>query len=728
MTPFSNIAPQRTIWVSNKGSNSNSGSESSPFKTIQAALDKATPGTAVMVKAGTYVENVNFKHSGTEKAPIWLISADGNGAAKIKPASGGTATIAGFGEENIVVRGFDVTAQSKQNGIQFGMAGTDFKDMVKNIVVEDNIIRGAGMDGIKISQGDNIHILDNTIIGAGDQGIDFVAVNDSVIARNDISKVTGVAGLFAKGGSTNVRIEYNRVHDVDVDGISIGGWTTPKWMRPGMRDYEAKNVVAIGNEVFDVGKRPLNFLGAVDSTATGNLLAGNPKYYTVVNVAAGKTGGQATPSSDITITNNTINRSNNWLNVESGQGKGLQVSNNRFDGVWNGKAGPNSGGPASGGTPPKPSDPVDTVTVTDASYTMPSSVENANVTRSAGSKVTGNAKDNVIKGGAGNDVLDGGAGNDRLTGGGGNDVFVIAKGKGNDVITDFKAGAGAGDTVRLEGGSFTSFAAVKAAMKQSGADVVLDLGGGQTLKFLNTKLAAFAADDFGFSPAGSGSAPTPLPTVAQWRESAGFTATLKGTSKADILTGTDKNEQLDGGSGHDVMKGGKGDDTYVAGSIYDKVVEKPGEGIDTVKVWDVAFTAPDNVENLIGLRAGGMTLTGNGLSNIIKGNDGKDIITGGGGADLLYGGGGSDRFVFNGLGDKGDVIMDFKVGQDILDLRPLMSGHGSDYAVEVVAKGPSAVAVWVHHDGKVDELVTLMGIGSNDVGSMQPGKAAWLLA
>ncbi|QQP91504.1 right-handed parallel beta-helix repeat-containing protein [Skermanella sp. TT6] len=722
MTPFSNITPQRTIWVSNKGSNSNSGSEGSPFKTIQAALDKATPGTAIMVKAGTYVENVNFKHSGTEKAPIWLISADGAGAAKIKPASAGTATIAGFGEENIVVRGFDVTAQSKQNGIQFGMAGTDFKDMVKNIVVEGNIIRGAGMDGIKISQGDNVHILGNTIIGAGDQGIDFVAVNDSVIARNDISKVTGVAGLFAKGGSTNVRIEYNRVHDVDVDGISIGGWTTPKWMRPGMRDYEAKNVVAIGNEVFDVGKRPLTFLGAVDSTATGNLLAGNPKYYTVVNVAAGKTGGKATPSSDITITNNTINRSNNWLNVESGQGKGLEVSNNRFDGVWNGKAGPGSG---TVGAVPKPSDPVDTVTVTDPSYAMPSSVENANVTRPGGSKVTGNAKDNVIKGGAGNDVLDGAAGNDRLTGGGGNDVFVIAKGKGNDVITDFKAGAGAGDTVRLEGTPFGSFAAVKAAMKQAGADVVLDLGGGQTLKFLNIKIAAFAADDFGFSPVGS--TPTPLPTLAQWRESAAFTDTIKGTAKNDTLTGTDRNEQMDGGSGHDVMAGGKGDDTYVAGSIYDKVVEKPGEGIDTVKLWDIAYTLPDNVENLIGLRAGGMTLTGNGLSNIIKGSAGNDTIIGGGGADQLYGGGGSDRFVFNGLGDKGDVIMDFKVGQDILDLRPLMSGHRADYDVEVVAKGAGAVAVWVHNDGKVDELVTLAGVGSDDIGSMQPGKAAWLL-
>ncbi len=90
-------------------------------------------------------------------APIQLISADGIGAAKIKPAKAGNATIYGFGEENIVVRGFDVTAQSKTNGIQFGMAGTDFKDLTKNIVIQNNIVRGAGQDGIKISQGDNIH-------------------------------------------------------------------------------------------------------------------------------------------------------------------------------------------------------------------------------------------------------------------------------------------------------------------------------------------------------------------------------------------------------------------------------------------------------------------------------------------------------------------------------------------------------------------------------------------
>jgi serralysin len=61
-----------------------------------------------------------------------------------------------------------------------------------------------------------------------------------------------------------------------------------------------------------------------------------------------------------------------------------------------------------------------------------------------------------------------------------------------------------------------------------------------------------------------------------------------------------------------------------------------------------------------------------------------------------------------------------------VDLRSMLSA-GGDLDVEVVAKGSNAVAVWVHYDGKVDELVTLMGVISSDMTAMQPGKAAWLL-
>jgi len=47
----------------------------------------ALPGTAVMVRAGTYVERVDITHGGRDALPIWLISADGQGAARVESSS-----------------------------------------------------------------------------------------------------------------------------------------------------------------------------------------------------------------------------------------------------------------------------------------------------------------------------------------------------------------------------------------------------------------------------------------------------------------------------------------------------------------------------------------------------------------------------------------------------------------------------------------------------------------
>ena len=72
---------------------------------IKAAMDQALPGTAVMVKAGTYVERVDITHGGQDDLPIWLISADGKGAAQIESSSSEGGTIWGFGVANLVIRG-----------------------------------------------------------------------------------------------------------------------------------------------------------------------------------------------------------------------------------------------------------------------------------------------------------------------------------------------------------------------------------------------------------------------------------------------------------------------------------------------------------------------------------------------------------------------------------------------------------------------------------------------
>jgi serralysin len=101
----------------------------------------------------------------------------------------------------------------------------------------------------------------------------------------------------------------------------------------------------------------------------------------------------------------------------------------------------------------------------------------------------GGAGNDVVRGGQGADLLSGGAGDDYVTGdlgddtlsgGAGADSFRAFAGGGRDVITDFNAAEG--DRIQLDPG--TTYAAT-----QSGADVVLDLGGGAQTILRNVQLA-----------------------------------------------------------------------------------------------------------------------------------------------------------------------------------------------------------------------------------------------
>ena len=74
---WGDVTPTKIIWVDGDASyrGKPNGSAEKPFTTIQAAVNAATPGAAIMVKAGDYVENVLIPRnvSGTDSAPIWLI-------------------------------------------------------------------------------------------------------------------------------------------------------------------------------------------------------------------------------------------------------------------------------------------------------------------------------------------------------------------------------------------------------------------------------------------------------------------------------------------------------------------------------------------------------------------------------------------------------------------------------------------------------------------------------
>ena len=149
---------------------------------------------------------------------------------------------------------------------------------------------------------------------------------------------------------------------------------------------------------------------------------------------------------------------------------------------------------------------IDTVVSWAASYQLPANVQNLILQSASGGIGIGNSLNNLLVAeGASNYTLVAGTGNDVLIGNGSGDpsdtggstTFVIQKGDGNDVISNFANGV---DLVRLvDYSNLTSLATVQAAMTQEGANVVLNLGGGETLTFDNQTINAFTASDFQLS-------------------------------------------------------------------------------------------------------------------------------------------------------------------------------------------------------------------------------------
>lgn len=322
---MTNAAPMPTsyLWVSPEGDDGGDGSEQSPLATVQAAADRATPGTAIMVKAGSYHENVEITKSGTDTQPIWFISADGHGKATIIPTDEYRATIFGRGTDNIIIRDFSIDGADHRSGIEFTQAGHDFTNIVKNLVIEGNIIFDAGLDGIKIAQTENIKVIGNLIVGGLEEGIDFTTVWNATIAQNEVRDLPGRGGIVVKGGSNHILIEDNFVHGIAADGIIVGGWTDANLFHF-FHGFEASNITVNNNLVQDVGRRPVNILAGQDSVISNNLLDPQNDYYTVINLE-GDNNGLVTRN--ITITDNIITR-DNWLHITPGHGDGLKLQNN----------------------------------------------------------------------------------------------------------------------------------------------------------------------------------------------------------------------------------------------------------------------------------------------------------------------------------------------------------------------------------------------------------------
>ncbi|MDP9938312.1 calcium-binding protein [Ectopseudomonas alcaliphila] len=326
-------------------------------------------------------------------------------------------------------------------------------------------------------------------------------------------------------------------------------------------------------------------------------------------------------------------------------------------------------------------------------FTLGANLEELILTGRAALNGTGNALNNILRGNDGNNILDGGAGIDTLIGGKGNDTYIV-RNNGDLVIENDKEGT---DTVKAH---------ISYKLTDHVENLILE-----------------GSDDIDGT----------------------------GNGLKNVITGNAGNNVLDGQGGVDRLIGGKGDDTYIVDLIVkgsgakatvaleDSIVEKKGEGEDTLQLrvsQDVLDKLADaskattlvlgaNLENLDARDTDGLwlNLTGNALDNVIWGNSGDNILSGGAGndilhagdggknvliggvgADIMHGGAGDDTFRFTSLKDLGlgegkqDVIYGFNQGGvDKLDFSTLKGWSFNDVGEEHAATG--AKQLWAVQEG-----------------------------
>ncbi|MFC4166480.1 S8 family serine peptidase [Teichococcus aestuarii] len=268
----------------------------------------------------------------------------------------------------------------------------------------------------------------------------------------------------------------------------------------------------------------------------------------------------------------------------------------------------------------------------------------------------GMAGDDTLIGGEGEDRLDGGSGNDLMAGGAGNDTYIVDS--TGDRIEE-RTGEGL-DTVEASVSHVLS-AGVE-WLRLMGAERLNGTGNaGENVLIgneANNVLDGGAGDDW-----------------------------LLGRGGDDTLIGGAGNDRLDGGAGRNRLAGGPGDDLYLIAAAGNEVVEKAGEGTDTVQSW-ASFVLPAHVEHLQLMGNAKIHGTGNSLANTIAGNAQNNIIIAGAGDDTVHGMAGHDTLD----GGAGADRLEGGMGDDIY----IVDDNG-DLVVERPGEGLDAVRSWISH-------------------------------
>ena len=237
-----------TYYVATTGSNNNPGTSTQPWKTITYAVFKMVPGDTTYVRGGTYNEGeIRFSKSGTQSAPIKLLSAPGEFPiikfidknkyhrmlfkSTISSKSPiGWITLEGFqlqnGYEGIkIYNGHDLTIRRNSISKNFGngVLGNGTRIFFDRNKISQNGSSSIYDHGIYMN-GTGITVINNLIYGnkcygiqvngsasynsASHAGSEFVNSKNWVVSNNTIA-YNGCSGMVSWRSTPSLRAENN---------------------------------------------------------------------------------------------------------------------------------------------------------------------------------------------------------------------------------------------------------------------------------------------------------------------------------------------------------------------------------------------------------------------------------------------------------------------------------------------------------------------------------------
>jgi len=286
------------LYVATWGNDSNSGDSSSPWLTLQHAVEQVQPGDTIWIESGTYT---GFTAT---------VSGQAGATITMKPVSGATVTI-------------DSTSPYNQYGDNVELNGVSYWSL------EGLRVTGARRYGIHVAGSSSnfaqsVTLSNNTIANSGLSGIYMIYVDYAVIEGN-ISSNNGKAGIHLKYDGDYAVVRSNITRNNVGTGIQING-ATPS-AGDGIISYATVEDNVLSGNCQDGRGGALNIERVSNSTISDNTIRKNGSDGIMLYNYAG--GMCAT---DNTIRDNTVyvpSSSNGWaLTLSHTDCTGNTVRNN----------------------------------------------------------------------------------------------------------------------------------------------------------------------------------------------------------------------------------------------------------------------------------------------------------------------------------------------------------------------------------------------------------------